>query len=327
MLAIRKLKHLSRALDTSPERLEEVLQSADSYYEELLLLDPTRPDKRRTVIDVRGELRRFQTRLYRKVLLPKVTPSVHSHGGIRGRSIKTNAEPHLTSSFVFKADISNFYPSVHYKRVYRLFTEDFECSPDVARQCTRLCTYKHHLALGLVTSPILADQILKRVDVRIGGACQKAGLVYTRFVDDITISGPFDLGRSGFPALIERILCESGFQANPMKHVFSSVEEQVSVTNLRIADGHLDVKKEYADELERQLENAARLARGDTIDGPYFTPSQVLGRVRFVCWINPGRRRKLMRKYRSIRWELVRDRARQLGLEATKKSVAAVDRG
>ena len=49
------------------------------------------------------------------------------------------------------------------------------------------------LALGLITSPILADQMMDCVDDRIGGACRKAGLVYTRYVDDLTISGPYDL--------------------------------------------------------------------------------------------------------------------------------------
>ena len=65
-----------------------------------------------------------------------------------------------------------------------------------------------------------ADQILKRVDRRIGAACKKADLVYTRYVDDITISGSFDLSQSGVPALIERILEQDGFKANPVKHIF-----------------------------------------------------------------------------------------------------------
>ncbi len=326
MLSIRQTKHLARNLDTSVERLSTVLGTSESYYEELVLIDPAKPEKQRIVIDVRGELRRLQTRFYRRVLLPKLTPSVCSHGGIRGRDIKTYAQPHLESHFVFKTDISDFYPSVHSKRVYRLFVDAFQCSPDVAHFCTRLCTYRYHLALGLVTSPILADQLLKRVDRRIGGFCQKSNLIYTRYVDDITISGPFNLERSGFATLVERILQQDGFQANPEKHVFGRFSDGVPITNLRSVRGHLDVKKEYADELERQLDDAAFLARGDEFQGPYYTPSQILGRVRFVCWVNPGRRHKLMRKYRSIRWELVQARARELGLEATQKKLIPLNK-
>ena len=71
-----------------------------------------------------------------------------------------NAERHLRSQFAFSCDIMEFYPSIHSSRVYRLFAKIQGCSPDVARLLTRLCTYRYHLALGLITSPLLADQFL-----------------------------------------------------------------------------------------------------------------------------------------------------------------------
>jgi RNA-directed DNA polymerase len=324
MLFIRQVKHLAYALGTSVERLTKVLEKPEEYYEELVLTDPSRPGKERIVVNVKGTIRRFQSSLYRKVLLKKLTPSVYSFGGAVGRNIKENLLKHKKSSFVFKTDIADFYPSIHYQRVYRLFADEFKCSPDVARLCTKLCTYKHHLALGFITSPFLADQILRTVDKRIGAACQKCGLIYTRYVDDITISGSFDLELSGIPKLVERILEEHGFEVNPLKHKFGRLSE-VPITNLRVVRGHIDVLEEYADEVEQQLENAARLARGEQFDHVYYTPSQIFGRVRFVCWINPGRRSRLLRKCRSIRWLLVETEATRHGLVASKKSTSRKD--
>src|SRR5687768_16710599 len=132
MLQIRQTKHLLSVLETTHEELAAVLESPAGYYEELLLTDPLKPDKPRVVVNVKGAMRGFQSRLYRRVLLPKLEPSLHSHGGVRGKSIKTNVEPHLGSAYAFRTDIRNFYPSIHFKRVYRLFSERFECSPDVA---------------------------------------------------------------------------------------------------------------------------------------------------------------------------------------------------
>ncbi len=311
MLQIRQTKHLLSALEVAADKLTDILKSPEQFYEELLLRDPAKPDKPRIVINVVGEMRALQSRLYRRILLPKLQPSVHSHGGIKGRSIKTNAEPHLGRGYVFKTDIKSFYPSVHRTRVYQLFLKRFECSPDVARFCTQICTYKHHLALGLITSPILADQVLSRVDRRIGGACENSGLVYTRFVDDITISGPFNLEKAGFAKLVERILREDGFTANPKKHLYGQMSDDLTVTSLRELRGHLDVRREYLIELNRQLEDAGRLSRNEGFDGPYFTRSQILGRVRFVSWVNPGRRRRLLKKYRSISWKAVEKYARR----------------
>ena len=324
MLQIRQTKHLLSVLEVTTQELDEILKSSASYYEELLLRDPGKPDKPRVVINVTGAMRALQSRLYRRILLPKVKPSVHSHGGVVGRSIKTNAEPHIGSQYVFKTDIKSFYPSVHRTRVYELFVNRFECSPDVARICTQLCTYQHHLALGLICSPILADQVLSRVDRRIGGACANEKLVYTRFVDDITISGAFNMEKAGFAKLIERILREDGFKANPKKHIYGRMSDDLTVTSLRERRGRLDVRREYVSELIRQLNDAASLSRNEKFEGPYYLPSQILGRVRFVSWVNPGRKRRLLKKYRSIKWKAVERHAREHNFVASRVQLSRI---
>lgn len=321
MLRLRQVKHLARWLDTTVDRLDATLQDAESYYEELVLRDPSKPEKPREVVCVQGLIRQYQSKLYRQVLLPKLVPSQFSHGGVRGRHIKSNVEPHRRSAFVFKTDISNFYPTIHHSRIYKLFSGTFECSPDVSRLCTRLCSYKNHLALGLITSPILADQVMQRVDKRIGAACHKAGLVYTRFVDDITISGPYNLKSSGFEKVVTRILAEDGFQANPKKNQFGKLDNSMAITSVRFVRGHLDVRRDYIDELERQLDDASRLADGGQFDGPFYTQNQIRGRVQFVCWVNPGRRQQLMKAFNRISWRRVDANARRLKLIATKKTL------
>lgn len=324
MLGIGKVAHLSRALSSSAEELNRATSNPEKWYEELILVDPRKPDKERTVVNVRGLMRRLQVRLYRRILLPKLEASPYSHGGIRGRSIKSYVEPHRGKRFVFTTDISNYYPSIHHTRVYRLFTREFRCSPDVARVCTQICTYKHHLALGLITSPILADQVLGHVDERIAAACDKEGLRYSRFVDDIAISAEFDLRRSGYPKLIGQILSDHGFRLKKEKNQHGRLSEGLDITGIRENSGHLDARRSYVEELDRQLEAAALLASGEDFDGPYYTADQILGRIRFVCWINPRRKASLMKKYRSIKWERVCSEARRQGLERVRKTIKAV---
>ena len=320
MLRIRQVKHLAYRLGVTVKVLEKVAEAPERWCEELVLLDPAKPTRPRDVLNVRGQLRQLQSRMLRNILLPALPVSHYSHGGVRGRHIKTNAEPHLESAFVFTTDISDFFPSISHDWVYQLYAESFSCAPDVARFCTKLCTHDHHLALGLITSPMLADQVLADVDERMVGACRSAGLVYTRYVDDLTISGSFDLQKSGFPELFQRILVEHGFSINPDKHCFGRITE-VPITKIRVNRGHLDVRREYLAELERQLADAQKLAASDQFDGPYFTEGQVWGRVQFVCWVNPGRRRTLVRQFRAIRWNKVSEEAKRRGLVATKKSL------
>lgn len=321
MLRIRQIKHLAHRLGVTVRVLEKIAEAPERWCEELVLLDPAKPAKPRDVLNVRGQLRQLQSRMLRSILLPALPVSQYSHGGVRRRHIKTNLEPHLVSTFVFTTDISDFYPSISHSRVYRLFAGAFECSPDVARICTRLCTYDHHLALGLITSPILADQVMHRIDERIGRACRQAKLVYTRYVDDLTISGGYDLEKSGFAALVQRILAEHGFVVNPGKHRFGRLEAGTAITKIRVNRGHPDVRREYLTELERQLTDALRLAAGGDFDGPYYSEGQIWGRIQFVYWVNPGRRRTLVRQFRAIQWNKVREEAERRGLVAAKKTL------
>lgn len=322
MLFISYDKALAAKLRVTRERLEQILENSEKYYEQLVLHDPAKPEKPRNVVDVRGILRTLQSRLYRGILLPRLPVSPFSHGGVCGRNIVTNFVPHANSAFVFKADISNFYPTIHRSRVYKLFVEQFHCVPNVARLCTKLCTYDNHLALGLVTSPILANQVLNPIDMRINGVCRKVGLVYTRFVDDITISGSYNLEKSGVPRLVGDILRENGFRAHPDKKQFGKLVDGISITGIRLnRRKHMDVQREYADELEQQLADAKSLERGERIDRPYYTRAQISGRVHFVCWINHNRRAKLLRQYRGIRWSDVETAAKAQELVVFKKQV------
>jgi hypothetical protein len=254
------------------------------------------------------------------LLLPKLHPSSYSHGGVPGRSIISNALQHRDSIYAYSIDISGFFPSIHYHRVYDLFVNRFRCSPDVARICTRLCTHDYHLAAGLPTSPILANQLLDRVDRRIGGACKSANLVYTRFVDDITISGSFDLEDSGIMRLVRKIVIQDGFMLSSTKQVSGKIADGFAITGIRIKRGKLDVRKQYIHKVMQQIEDAKRLVEGSPdFSGLYYTPEQIMGKVNFICSINPGRKATLMRLYKLVPWKRVIVEAERRGLIAQKK--------
>jgi RNA-directed DNA polymerase len=312
LLNLRTSKDLAEALGTPLRLLHTILRTADQHYDELLLIRPG--GKARRVMNPRGPLRRLQTAFHEKVLFPSLDRSPYSHGGVRGRNILTNVAAHLDQRFVFTADLADFYPSIRRERVFDLF-ERLGCSEEVARLCSRLCTFQHRLEQGLVTSPILADQLMRTVDARIGGACERAGLVYTRFVDDLAISGPFDLETSGIPALVRRIVEGHGFHCNEDKDQFGEVARGATVTKIRFPNGHPDVRATYLAEVERQLRDAARLARGESFDGSSYTEAQIRGRVAFICWVNPRRRKRLLGLSRQVNWSRFREEARLRGLE------------
>jgi RNA-directed DNA polymerase len=237
-----------------------------------------------------------------------------------GRSIRTNAEAHQGNTFVYTTDISDFFPTISHERVLALFRR-FGWGERVSAQAARLCTHDAHLAQGLVTSLILADQIMHVADRQIAKACAQLGLTYTRYVDDITVSGPFNFKRSGIPALVRRILKYNGFRAKEEKEQFGTLAEGTTVTKVRVLKGGLDVRSEYLTELERQLHDHRELGLGGHFAGPFFTQDQLWGRVEFVSWICPKRRGYLYGLLKRIKWDVVYSEAFTRGLVARVRSV------
>lgn len=319
MLQVRSERSLAEMLDVPLYKLKNDLGRLDECVRHFIIIDPAKPDKQRSVIQIGKFWRRYVGRLMERLLLPRLEASPHNHGGVRGRSILSNASAHEKSTYVYTADIADFFPSIHHYRIYELFVEAFECSPHVARICTRLCTYDYHLAVGIPTSPLLADQAMSEIDARIHGACESAGLAYTRFIDDLTISGGFDFVGSGFLGLVPRIVEEHGFRLNPKKIETGRLAKGLQVTKLRINKGRPDVAREYLQKLIGQMEDAARLADGGDFLGPYFTPDQIYGRICFVRSIRWSRGGDLMRRFGAVPWAKVEAEAKRRGLVAERK--------
>lgn len=305
MLNIRSIDELTGLLGTTVAELDWTLQRVDSLSQVLSIKDLDRPDKKpREVYNPSGPLRTLQEALHYKILQQRLDRSPHSYGGVPGRDQVSCVERHLGQCFCYTGDIRNFYPGIHFERVRRLYL-DLGCSDGVARALTRLTTNHHRLEQGYITSPIIADRIFRLADTRIGQLCKQHRLVYTRFVDDITISGPFDLRTSGIPTTISKILAGTGFQKHPRKEGYGSISSGATILGLRLNKGWPDVAAEYFNETVRRLQDMASLGADGPFTGPFFTEAELHGRMRYVCWVNPNRRARLFPLWNALNWEQI----------------------
>lgn len=317
MLGIQKVEWLASWIDFTTDELRLILNFKNDFIQKYQIVDPAKPGSARTVLCVRGKLRQVQERLFRRVLAPKLKPSEFSHGGVAKRSILSYVEPHLGSKFVYKTDIASFYPTISNNRVNSLFLRKLGCHPSVARVLTDLCTYDYHLALGLVTSPLIADQIMRPFDERLAGACKSLDLQYTRFVDDITISGPYSLKSSYVRRLVVKAMADLGFKRKLSKEKCDVIGD-VDITSLRVrADGPA-VQGCYVEELRRQLLDHKSLGQGGSFVGPYYSRSQLEGKLNFIRWINKKQAQSLAALFRSVNWMNVRQVAELTALVPSK---------
>jgi len=297
-LRIRSVKHLAWSLETSPDALELLAEEASRYYRSF---EREVKGKKRLLVESTGPLKRIQRRILDNVLM-KLSPFPASFGAAKGKSIKDNAKVHATSRYIGKLDIRSFYPSIHSTRVYRFFISH-ECSPDVAHLLTALTTKDYALPLGTSTSPALADQIVRQIDLRVHGMAAKAGLNYTRYVDDITLSGPFPVER--FSRVAVRILNQAGFRVKKSKLIFYGPSDWSServITGVAIRDGRVTAPMDYVKSLEEELREAIRESRRRVVESDFSPQEHYRGKINYIKWLDPECGLRLLKLYRRVDW-------------------------
>jgi RNA-directed DNA polymerase len=138
-------------------------------------------------------------------ILERIILHPSAHGFRRGRSIVTNAQPHVGSLVVINLDLENFFPSISYRRVKGVFCS-LGYSEAVATILGLICTEPdvtqiemdgrnyyisqtaRHLPQGAPSSPAITNLLCRRLDRRLQGLAQSRGFVYTRYADDLTFS-------------------------------------------------------------------------------------------------------------------------------------------
>jgi len=147
-----------------------------------------------------------------------------------GYSILNNALPHKGKEFVFNIDIKNFFPTITTSRVIGLFMS-IGYSANVAWGLGKLTTYQERLPQGAPSSPYIANLICLRMDSRLSGLCAKKKWSYTRYCDDITISGNGNISQSSVN-FISSIIKDEGFDINQRKKHIARNNSRQQVTGL-----------------------------------------------------------------------------------------------
>lgn len=254
-----------------------------------------------------------------------------AHGFVPGRDVLTGAREHVGREVVVRADLSSFFASVTAGRVYRTLRA-LGHPEAVAHVLTGLCTNRApvhvlaamprggsdaerhalrrslaqpHLPQGAPTSPHLANLALHRLDVRVAAYADACGAVYTRYADDLVLSGGTDVARRVGPLLdgVRRIVRDEGYRLNESKTRVQPRHRRQAVTGVVVND-RLGVGRREVDALRAQLHNCARhgpASQDRDGHGDGFR-AHLEGRVSWVEHVHPGRGSALREQLDRIAW-------------------------
>ena len=189
-------------------------------------------------------------------------------------------------------DLKDFFPNISNFRVYKTFSKDLGCSPEVSRYLTKITTLNGSLPQGSPTSTILSALVAKSLSIRLEKLTKKYGLSYSQFVDDITVSGSSHI--INLIDKIEKIIKQEGFKINSAKtEVINEAQEQV-VTGVRVNAG-LDSPNEKI----KKTRNEIKKVVVNSVEGRGNLESKlasIKGKINYITGLNKGAGASLKRR-------------------------------
>lgn len=228
-------------------------RAADTTWHYTRYTIPKRSGGERVILAPKRELKPLQ----RKVLdgiLARVPTAPAVHGFVPGRSVVTNARPHVGKQVLLRLDLKDFFPSVTFPRVRGLFISlgySFSVAATLALLCTEyareafdrdgtryfISIGPRHLVQGAPTSPALANLVAWQLDRRLTGLAGKHGFTYTRYADDLTFSGDSPDEAQRIRVVARRIVRDERFAVNAAKTRVARRSARQMVTGLVVNDG------------------------------------------------------------------------------------------
>jgi RNA-directed DNA polymerase len=237
---------VAKFLCVSPGEIDQVLDQQRRFY---MPRQRTKADGTiRTLHEPTGPLMLLQQKV-KNHILDAVGLLDCIHGGVRGRSQITNTIPHVRKEVVFTLDIKDFFPSVSSSSVRAIFRV-LGFGEEAATVLTRLVVWESHLPQGVPTCTGIANLAMTRVDIRLRSLARQRGFDYTRYIDDLALSGSRRL--LDFRRLIIRIVETEGFRVNPHKirTMHSGMRQVVAGV---IVNRKLNLSREQRDKIRQNV--------------------------------------------------------------------------
>lgn len=275
-------RRLAELLGLDKKKLVELSKKTDNYSVFELPEESCeftgKVKKARWVQNPVPELKELHRRI--QTLLSRVSVPDYCHGGAKGRSYRSNAATHVAASFVATFDLKAFFPSTKADQVFRFFSQDLKCVPDVAGLLTDLCTYQRVLPTGSPVSPLLAFWANRMLFSSLHKRATEQNLTLSVYVDDVTLSGkslPADLNEQ-----VDGIVRKYGQQLSIGKTKVFGPDTPKHVTGVVINRGKLMVpysRFHKARAINRAIKKTANDGRREALTAKL---SGLLGEAAFI---------------------------------------------
>ncbi len=287
MIIYRELSSLEKDLDVSKSTLYKLSNRINESYHKVEI--PKKNGGKR-ILSVPSEDLKAVQRKITNVLLSNEPVSAYATAYRYGTSTSYNASPHINKDIVLKLDILHFFDSILYSDVKNIVFPAEKYSEQIRTLLAILCYYKDSLPQGAPSSPAITNIIMRDFDNIVGEWCRKRNITYTRYCDDMTFSGNFDIKE--VIEFIKTQLHKKGFLLNYTKTKVLKRNNRQEVTGIVVND-KLNIPADYKRKLRQEIYYCKKyginshMAHTDCDGNESSYIFKLLGKVNYVLSVIP----------------------------------------
>ena len=216
----------------------------------------------------------------------------------KDKNIIDNAKTHIGQAYIKCFDLQNFFPSITYDQVYNCLLNN-NIAKELSLRITQLGTLDGALIQGSPLSPYLSNLVAKPLDKKVYTFAKHNNVLYTRYADDITLSGNKSDVLFVEDYMRKQIL-EMNWVINEKKTEVLQSNERQSVTGIVINEKP-NIDRETSNKVRAIVHNIVNYSKRKPI-ATYFQKHKVfiggtryqsvdslLGYLNFMRMVNPGK--------------------------------------
>lgn len=243
--AILSMEHFALISGLQPETLFGITNSPEAFYRTFSLRKASGGIRR---IDAPLPTLLLAQRWILKNALEKKACHPAAKAYLKNSSIRLNARFHRGQNFVLKADVKNFFGSISDFKIFSIF-KGLGYRNAVAMGLSQICCLNKCLPQGAATSGYLSNILLFDFDTQLFNFCRERNLRYSRYADDIAISGKA-VERDVVVKKISSLLHLEGLKINKKKTMLIPSSNRQKITGV-VVNKKLSVESSYLKEIRQ----------------------------------------------------------------------------
>ena len=151
---------------------------------------------------------------------------------------------------------------------------------------------------------MISNIVAKHLDIRLNELAKCYNAVYSRYADDITFSGAYNI--RNMISVVTKIIEEENFQVNVKKTRYAYYYQRQEVTGL-IVNKKVSVPKKYLREIYKEIYYCQKYGVSShlvkTDNHKSFYKEYMYGKAYFVNMVDKEKGQKILSDLDSIMWE------------------------